>query len=127
MRRAMPKPCKGPSACSVFRIIRSSVPCSTSDFFASTMSSLVRRSTCLVLWRSQGSVPHIHMECPKEDGRLSGGNGGRPVDGTGSWEGGSAISPADDRNSQQQLKSQWYWSSTEHMKSLIESAREVAD
>src|SRR6516164_4406890 len=33
MRRAMPKPCSGPSACSVFKIIRSSVPCSTSDFF----------------------------------------------------------------------------------------------
>ena len=31
-RRAIPNPCSGPIACSVFRIIRSSVPCSTSDF-----------------------------------------------------------------------------------------------
>src|SRR5712672_1421239 len=33
-----PNPCCGPNACSVFRIIRSNVPCSTSDFFASVKS-----------------------------------------------------------------------------------------
>ena len=35
MRRAIPNPCSGPSACSVFKIIKSSVPCSTSDLFVS--------------------------------------------------------------------------------------------
>ena len=37
MRRAIPNPCSGPSAWSVFRIMRSSVPCSTFDFLLSIL------------------------------------------------------------------------------------------
>src|SRR5262250_2295557 len=40
MRRAIPNPCSGPRACSVFKIIRSSVPCSTSDFLVSIFLSV---------------------------------------------------------------------------------------
>src|SRR5262245_30057289 len=59
MRRARPNPCCGPSACSVLRIIRSSVPWSTSDrgAFAARLDMPKNHS-------------RSHMQCPMETARV---------------------------------------------------------
>jgi len=58
MRRAIPNPCNGPSAWSVFRIIRSSVPCNTSDLLVFTVAPLaIARKIARLLC-------NVHMRCP---------------------------------------------------------------
>src|ERR1700722_5787367 len=56
MRRAIPKPCNGPKACRVFRIIMSRVPCKTSDLPASIGAPL----------DTPKKLPCFPLRCPQE-------------------------------------------------------------
>src|ERR1700679_1143645 len=58
MRRAIPNPCNGPSAWRVFKIIRSRVPCNTSDLSVFTVAPLaIARKIARLLC-------NVHMRCP---------------------------------------------------------------
>src|ERR1700730_17346877 len=63
MRRAIPNPCKEPSAWRVFRIMRSSVPCKTSDFSPLTVTPLdtAKKITALLcnVHRKDGTAKRV--------------------------------------------------------------------
>ena len=74
IRRAMPNPCRGPSACRVLRIIRSSVPCKTSDLSAAMPAPL---DTAKKLPPLLCNVHRKNMSC--RTGALRGGRSLRDV------------------------------------------------
>src|SRR5437660_7951339 len=73
----MPNPCSGPIAWSVFRIIRSRVPCSTSDFLATSLFPLdiankiagflwnVHREAAAAIRQTAGAICRLIKDMPR--------------------------------------------------------------